>query len=114
MNSKTSKQPILSPDFVFKEHGTADVFTSKWSLRYLGMALVLFITSITPSLGQVSPPSWEQLIPEKQIIEWCRHMHAHPKLSFQEYETSKYVEEILKTFDHIEVIRPPRPTYWES
>ena len=106
MNSKDPKQPILNHDFVFKERGKADVFTSKWSLRYLGMALALFITSITPSFGQVSPPSWEQFIPEKQIIEWRRHMHAHPELSFQEYETSQYVEDILKTFDHIEVIRP--------
>ncbi|MEQ9188731.1 MAG: M20 family metallopeptidase [Cryomorphaceae bacterium] len=31
-----------------------------------------------------------------QLVEIRRHLHAHPELSFQEHETSKYVERTLK------------------
>ena len=34
------------------------------------------------------------LLPE--IIEIRRHLHMHPELSFQEYETSKFIKSILK------------------
>lgn len=32
------------------------------------------------------------------VITWRRHLHAHPELSYQEFETVKYVEAQLKTF----------------
>lgn len=31
-----------------------------------------------------------------QVIEWRRTIHANPELSFEEYETSKYISSILK------------------
>ncbi len=34
----------------------------------------------------------------QQIIDIRRYLHAHPELSFQEYETAKYVAERLKSF----------------
>jgi hippurate hydrolase len=32
------------------------------------------------------------------IIEWRRHLHAHPELSYQEYNTSAFVQEKLTEF----------------
>ncbi|MEN9524917.1 MAG: hypothetical protein RLZZ256_301, partial [Bacteroidota bacterium] len=34
-----------------------------------------------------------------QVIEWRRHLHAHPELSYQEFETSAFVHEKLKQLD---------------
>lgn len=31
-----------------------------------------------------------------QVIEWRRTIHANPELSFEEYETSKYISSVLK------------------
>ncbi len=43
---------------------------------------------------------------EQQAIAWRRHLHAHPELSFQEEQTSRYVEETLRSFDGLELTRP--------
>src|SRR2546427_587241 len=32
---------------------------------------------------------------EKQLVGWRRHLHAHPELSFQEYETSDLIAGLL-------------------
>ncbi len=32
----------------------------------------------------------------KQVIEWRRHFHQHPELSFEEFETSEYIIDELK------------------
>ncbi|MBS4210940.1 M20 metallopeptidase family protein [Neobacillus rhizophilus] len=42
---------------------------------------------------------------EEEIIEWRRHFHENPELSFQEFETSNYVYEKLQSFGNIEVSR---------
>ena len=39
------------------------------------------------------------LISEENIIKWRRHIHENPELGFQEVETSKYIYEILESFD---------------
>src|SRR4051794_29879682 len=44
--------------------------------------------------------------PDQQAIAWRRHRHAHPELSFQEGETSRFVEETLRSFDGLELSRP--------
>lgn len=49
---------------------------------------------------------WLANIPVKQMIEWRRHIHQNPELSYEEYKTSNYVEEILKSFGKIEIVRP--------
>ena len=50
--------------------------------------------------------SFTDLIPSSKIIEWRRHIHENPELSFKEVNTSQYVEDLLKTFGNIQVIRP--------
>ncbi len=35
----------------------------------------------------------------QDIIEIRRHLHAHPELSFQEYNTARFIEEKLKSFN---------------
>ena len=37
---------------------------------------------------------------EKEIIQWRRHIHAHPELSFQEHETAKLACEKLKSLGY--------------
>jgi amidohydrolase len=32
------------------------------------------------------------------VINWRRHLHAHPELSYQEFETVKYVDKQLRSF----------------
>jgi amidohydrolase len=41
-----------------------------------------------------------------QAVEWRRHLHAHPELSFQEHETAAFVEERLRSFGGLEIERP--------
>jgi amidohydrolase len=43
---------------------------------------------------------------EQQVVAWRRHLHANPELSFEEVETSQYVEEALRSFDGLEIARP--------
>lgn len=43
---------------------------------------------------------------ESRAIHWRRHLHAHPELSFQEHETSAFVEELLRSFGGLEIERP--------
>ena len=43
---------------------------------------------------------------EQQAIGWRRHLHANPELSFEEIETSAFVEETLRGFDGLEIARP--------
>ena len=43
------------------------------------------------------------------VIEWRRHLHAHPELSFHEHETSAFVERTLLAIGGLEV-RKPTPT----
>ncbi len=51
-------------------------------------------------------PSWIRHVPFGKVIEWRRHIHQNPELSFQEINTSGYVEKILKDLGNIEVKRP--------
>lgn len=41
-----------------------------------------------------------------KVIEWRRHIHRHPELSFQETQTTAYVDSILKSMGNIEVSHP--------
>ncbi|MFC4302133.1 amidohydrolase [Cohnella boryungensis] len=40
-----------------------------------------------------------------QLIAWRRHLHQHPELSFQEYNTADFVEEQLRGFGNLEIKR---------
>ncbi len=59
-------------------------------------------------IGKHSNSSWMNTIPEREIIEWRRHIHQNPELSFKEFSTSNYVVGLLKSFGNIEVIRPTK------
>ncbi len=41
-----------------------------------------------------------------EAVSWRRHLHRHPELSFEEVETSAFVEERLRCFEGIDVSRP--------
>jgi amidohydrolase len=43
---------------------------------------------------------------EAQAIAWRRHLHSHPELSFEEHETSRFVEETLRAIGVYEIERP--------
>lgn len=40
---------------------------------------------------------------ESQIVSWRRYLHQYPELSFQEYETAKYIEERLSEIEGISI-----------
>nr|WP_279389210.1 amidohydrolase [Scopulibacillus darangshiensis] len=41
-----------------------------------------------------------------QVIDWRRHFHMHPELSFQEKKTSAFIYQTLLSFENLEVTRP--------
>lgn len=49
----------------------------------------------------------------KDVIEWRRHFHRNPELSFQEEKTAQFVYDTLQSFETL--ARPkraiPRPKY---
>ncbi|MGG0187201.1 M20 family metallopeptidase [Bacillus rhizoplanae] len=48
----------------------------------------------------------EASISKEQLIQWRRHFHMYPELSYHEEKTSQTVYDILRTFPHLEVSRP--------
>src|SRR6185312_5502343 len=63
--------------------------------------------SVAPAMATTIPPA--RLVPdelEARAIAWRRHLHAHPELSFEEHETSAFVEETLRSFGALEIERP--------
>ena len=45
-------------------------------------------------------------VPASDVIDWRRHIHAHPELSYKEHATSDFVVEKLTSFG----LAPERPT----
>ena len=45
---------------------------------------------------------------EPKLIEWRRHMHQHPEISFEEVETTAYLECILREMGVDEISRPTK------
>jgi amidohydrolase len=54
----------------------------------------------------VKEPAWVKNIPAEKVMEWRRHIHQNPELSYEEMFTSEYVASILTGFGNIEVIYP--------
>jgi amidohydrolase len=42
---------------------------------------------------------------ERQLVAWRRHLHAHPELSFKEYETTAFIADLLTQW-HVPFERP--------
>ena len=42
------------------------------------------------------------------VINWRRHLHQNPELSFEEYETTNYIISILEPLENIEILRPTK------
>ena len=40
------------------------------------------------------------------VVQWRRHLHQHPELSFNEEETARFVHETLESLGGLEVTRP--------
>lgn len=40
------------------------------------------------------------------VVAWRRHFHAHPELSYQEFETSRFIVERLAEFGGFDISRP--------
>lgn len=57
---------------------------------------------------KMSNPSWVKNIPADDVVKWRHHIHQNPELSFEEENTGKYVEEVLKSFPNIDVVRPAK------
>lgn len=49
---------------------------------------------------------WFERIPTERIVEWRRHLHQNPELSFKEYKTSQFIYDTLSTFPNLELSRP--------
>lgn len=43
---------------------------------------------------------------KEQVIAYRRHLHQHPELSFQEYETSQFIYDEMSKLENVEVTRP--------
>lgn len=41
-----------------------------------------------------------------KVIEWRRHLHANPELSFREHQTGEFIVETLQSFGNIDISRP--------
>jgi len=56
------------------------------------------------------PTDIRQLAAEARndAVQWRRHLHRHPEVSFEEVETSQYVHDVLESFGGLEVSRPTK------
>jgi amidohydrolase len=74
------------------------------------LILILCIVETTTVSSQtpdtIDQPSWVKIIPSAELVQWRRHIHQNPELSFKETGTSAYVEGILRSFGNIEIVRP--------
>lgn len=43
-----------------------------------------------------------------EMIQWRRHLHQYPELSFEEFETTEYIARILGSFGDIVIERPTK------
>ena len=72
--------------------------------KILGISLLLFLSQSVKAQNVELPKQ----VSEKEIIEWRRHIHQNPELSFQEIQTSNYVADLLNSFGNFEVLRPTK------
>jgi amidohydrolase len=85
----------------------------KMKSKKVVLAAALFcLVNVAASVASDHPgqrqkePAWVRNIPAEKIIEWRRHIHQNPELSYEELFTSEYVTSVLESFGNIEVIWP--------
>lgn len=71
----------------------------KHSFLYAIITAAALLTFAAPAKSQNSSV-------DDKVIEWRRHIHQNPELSFKENATADYVEQTLKSFGNIETSRP--------
>lgn len=49
---------------------------------------------------------------KNEVITWRRHLHENPELSRQEYKTSEYIYNLVKTFPGLIVTRPTQTSVY--
>lgn len=52
--------------------------------------------------------TWKENLPIKEVIQWRRHLHENPELSYEEIETSSYIYNIVNQLPNVEVSRPTK------
>jgi amidohydrolase len=45
---------------------------------------------------------------KQEVIEWRRHLHQNPELSFQEQKTAQFIYDTLESFGNLELSRPTK------
>ena len=50
--------------------------------------------------------NWLHNLPVSEVIEWRRHLHQHPEVSFEEFETANFIAATIAQFPHLEITRP--------
>ncbi len=57
-------------------------------------------------MTQTAPADPFQPADFDQVVNWRRHLHQHPELSFHEHQTADYVEGELRKMPHLSLSRP--------
>ena len=72
----------------------------------MNKSVFLTFAAVTALLAAARPACGQTDGIDDKVIEWRRHIHRNPELSFKETGTSDYVEKTLKSFGNIETLRP--------
>lgn len=72
------------------------------------MKKILFLLLLFPGFRvlHARPAAADTSSTERRVIQWRRHIHRHPELSFEEYRTAAFVDSLLRSMGGIEVSRP--------
>ena len=65
-------------------------------------------TKQSKNTGNTSNATWAKNVPAEDVTKWFRHIHQNPEVSFKEENTSKYVEQVLKSIPNLEIIKPAK------
>ena len=65
-------------------------------------AAALTAAALQPAFAQFDTDALADAV-EARVIEWRRHIHRHPELSYQEVETAAYVASALRAMPGLEV-----------
>jgi len=49
-----------------------------------------------------------KLVNTQKVLDWRRHIHMHPELSFKEFKTTEYLVQQIEQYPGIEIIRPAK------